>query len=86
MLRLPTDSLLMLQRSKWPAGLFEREESMSQVIVWVLLYFFALLSLRACSHSLTLPFPSSAACTLSPSFLGGLTRILFIDTIHVPKG
>ena len=45
MIRHPTDLLLMLQRSEQPAGFFEREESMGQVMVWVLLPLCPLLSL-----------------------------------------
>lgn len=46
MVSQPIDLLLVLQRSKWPAGLFEREERMGQVMFWVLPTLCALLSLR----------------------------------------
>lgn len=85
--RLAAD--VMLQRFKWPAGVFEREGSMGQVMVWLLLPLGALLSLGSCSLTLIVPFPRSVACTLTPSFLGGLTTILFLETIQVrtvPKG
>lgn len=58
MIRQPTDLLLMWQRSKWPDGLFEREESMDQVMLWVLVPLCSLLSLRARALTLTVPFPS----------------------------
>lgn len=69
----------MLQRSKWLAGLFEREESMGQVMAWVLLP--ALLFLGACTLTLS-PFPAQKLAIFLLSF-GRLTTILFLETIHI---
>lgn len=82
MVRHPTDSLMMLQKSKWPAGLFERGKH-GPCHGWVLLPLCTLLSLMACTLTLTVPFPRSATCIFSPSFLGGLTMALFLEIAHV---
>lgn len=82
MVRHPTDSLMMLQRSKWPAGLFERGKHGPRH-GWVLLPLCALLSLMACTLTLTVPFPRSAICTFSPFFLGGLITALLLEITHV---
>jgi len=71
MIRHPTDSLLVFQRSKWPPEPFEREESMGQVMIWILLPLGALLSLGACALSLS-PFSALQLARLLPLFYGDL--------------